>query len=457
MQNQYSKIENFVQVQINSNLKMMTTMKTLGLNKACRAGNIKKEQGVNALSVCIILLLLPLLEKSIHALLKGHEHNLMAQYKKDVFYRFTQGLKFNWRQFLCSLALSAVGLLQRYTNWQRCSLIFDDTIMQKYGKKVEKTSWHWDHKENRHIAGFQELTMGWYDGSSFIPIDFGISMSARVVHDETKEVDARTAAGKRRAETKKSKLQMMLEMLERANQYNLSVGFVLFDSWFAYPSIISKIATEIGYDVLCRMKETEKICVKCRGKNVSTKRLAAQLSQKSHWIPELELFANSKIVELNDMPGRMVVCNPKKGKRAILVCTDLSLSEKEIIERYAHRWAIECFYNTGKNMLQLGKEQSRLFEAVICQHTLAYVRHILLTIMARLESDPRTLGELFSNMKYRLEYLNFICFLERFLSELMNTVFQNEKAFIFVAQQIGNILEQLRFSVKRALFMGCET
>ena len=54
-----------------------------------------------------------------------------------------------------------------------------------------------------------------------------------------------------------SKIELHIEMIQRAMSQGLHAGYVLFDSWYAWPSFVDKIR-QISQDlhVICRLEET---------------------------------------------------------------------------------------------------------------------------------------------------------------------------------------------------------
>ena len=58
---------------------------------------------------------------------------------------------------------------------------------------------------------------------------------------------------------KQTKLDMMLEMIKYLQDKKLKFKKVIFDSWFAFPSIINQIKKEMNLDVICRIKLSDKI------------------------------------------------------------------------------------------------------------------------------------------------------------------------------------------------------
>jgi hypothetical protein len=59
------------------------------------------------------------------------------------------------------------------TNDVKC-IILDDTVITKSGKFIEKVSRVWDHVFHGYVLGFKLLLMGYWDGTSFIPLDFSL-------------------------------------------------------------------------------------------------------------------------------------------------------------------------------------------------------------------------------------------------------------------------------------------
>ena len=54
------------------------------------------------------------------------------------------------------------------------AIIFDVTFVEKTGKGIERVSVTYDHVSKRYILGFKILVCGYWDGESFMPLDFSI-------------------------------------------------------------------------------------------------------------------------------------------------------------------------------------------------------------------------------------------------------------------------------------------
>jgi hypothetical protein len=82
------------------------------------------------------------------------------------------------------------------------------------------------------------LTLGWSDGSTFLPVNSILLSTENKKNrvNETKEVDKRTVGYKRRKLAVEKGTIAMLELLKSAKRADISAKYVLFDSWFSSPS-----------------------------------------------------------------------------------------------------------------------------------------------------------------------------------------------------------------------------
>ena len=98
------------------------------------------------------------------------------------------------------------------------------------------------------------------------------------------------------------------------------------------------------------------------------------------------------------LPVRLVYVR-KRGKRKeylVLLSTDMSLSEEEIIRIYGKRWQIEVFFKVCKSHLRLTKEcHATSYDAMVAWNAIVMSRYMMLALDKRLEEDSRSFGELF--------------------------------------------------------------
>lgn len=76
------------------------------------------------------------------------------------------------------------------------------------------------------------------------------------------------------------------------------------------------------------------------------------------------------------------VCNKnKRSDYLVLVSTDLTLSEEEIIQTYGKRWNIEVFFKMCKSYLKLGKEtRSISYDALTAHTSIVFARYMMLAL-----------------------------------------------------------------------------
>jgi hypothetical protein len=134
-------------------------------------------------------------------------------------------------------------------------LIADDTLLRKTGKEMELVSYHFDHTRKRSHLGYQMLQVGYHNGMDFYPIDVSFHTSKSRPNENSKKMDRRSNGWKRRKEAFEKKTNVVIHMLKRCWQTGIDARFVLFDSWFAYDTIIAHIL-DIGYGVICRLKRS---------------------------------------------------------------------------------------------------------------------------------------------------------------------------------------------------------
>lgn len=83
------------------------------------------------------------------------------------------------------------------------------------------------------------------------------------------------------------------------------------------------------------------------------------------------------------LPVRLVYVR-NKNKRSdhlVLVSTDLTLSEEEIIQTYGKRWNIEVFFKMCKSYLKLGKEtRSISYDALTAHTSIVFARYMMLAL-----------------------------------------------------------------------------
>ena len=173
-------------------------------------------------------------------------------------------------------------------------------------------------------------------------------------------------------------------MIQRCWQNGISARFVLFDSWFACDKVISEILL-IGYGAICRLKRN-KTRYSYRGQSMTLSQLWHNVARHElRWVSSWQVKAAILNVEL-PLSGKVSIVFVRWSKKNwhAFLCTEADMEISEILNYYSRRWAIECYFRDGKQLLGLGKGQSETFDAVVAWASIVMIRYlILLYILAR--------------------------------------------------------------------------
>jgi len=207
--------------------------------------NIIKKDGYHASHLLFILMILPLLKvKSVHSFCKKHWQH-WSKARKDTLYRFKQNTAYRWRSFMYkanSQIFKAIELDN--TPQEDRYFVIDDTILAKLGKKIENVSYIFDHNLGHSVLGFSIVILGLFTAHGFYPLDFAYCFGKKRNNKSPEENigDSRKSSGQRSFEAKHyTKLELALMMIQRAVNCGIVPGYVLFDSWYAWPDFINGI------------------------------------------------------------------------------------------------------------------------------------------------------------------------------------------------------------------------
>jgi hypothetical protein len=156
----------------------------------------------------------------------------------------------------------------------------------------------------------------------------------------------------------------------------------------------------MGLDVIAMVKKTSKVFYRFGGNMLPVKKIYAQNAKRrgrSRYLlsVEAEVCAHDG---KHSIPVRLLFVRNrnKRNEYLVLISTDLTLPEDEIIRIYGKRWKIEVFFKTCKSLLRLTKEcHSMGYDAMTAWVAVVFARYMMLAYMNRVEMDDRTTGELF--------------------------------------------------------------
>lgn len=357
---------------------------------------------------------------------------------KDAVYEFMRSSRHSWRRLLLLLAARACAMLEELTSEERESvLILDDSTLQRpRSKKVELLARVFDHTQNGFLKGHRLLSLCWSDGATLMPLDFALLSSAKEKNryqGVTKQLDSRTCGAKRRKEAVCKATELIGPMLKRALAAGVQAKYLLMDSWFGMPAIISQAREHIH--VICMVKRTPKVHYGFEGKRLSADAIYRRLRKRRG---RAKVLASALVTMNDNQPARIVfVRNKHKRDWLALLSTDTGLVEAEVVRIYGKRWDIEVFFRTAKQHLELEKGcQARDFDALIAHTTIVMLRYIFLALEQRRHDDPRTLGLLFHACCEEVRDLEYVEALQRILTLTMLHLQENKQVAEELAEAI---------------------
>jgi predicted nucleic acid-binding Zn finger protein len=391
-----------------------SSLKCFTFSNLCSVVSQVKGKGYSFEWVITILLSMPFIDATtVHSMLNGCvKHQIEAG--KDTFYRLKNNPGICWRMVLWLFAAKFKALTNRSLDQDtgiKC-MIFDDTLLVKTGKYIEKVSRVWDHVAQKSVLGFKLLLMGYWDGKSFIPLDFTLhrelgqnkgkpyGLKKKELKKQYKKHRAKGSFSYERAEeADMSKIDCAIKMFKRAISQGFMVDYVLMDSWFTCDDfIIAVLAVKKQMVHLIGMYKFVKTKFLYLGMMYTFSQIR-NLTGKAKRCRKLGLYYTEAIVELKGKTIKLFFSKQgKNGKWKTFVCTNTQLSFIQMIEIYQTRWTIEVFFKESKQLLGLGKCQSNDFDAQIADATITMIQHILLTMRYRIENYESMPG-MFSEIK----------------------------------------------------------
>lgn len=163
-----------------------------------------KTKGVSLSNLLTSFVIMPFVgAASVYAMLKhGITTSGDLQAKKDAHYAAKNNENIDWRYLLLLIAKRFIYLVRKdmdITKQMITAIIFDDTLLEKTGKFIEKISVTYDHVSNRYVLGFKLLVCGFWDGKSLIPLDFSLHREKGTKQEEIANKYLKATKASRRA------------------------------------------------------------------------------------------------------------------------------------------------------------------------------------------------------------------------------------------------------------------
>lgn len=391
------------------------SLKSFSFSALCKCLNPLKLRGYSFESIFSCLICLPFLGlKTIHSM-TGSILASHIEARKDAFYRLKNNPGICWRMILWLFGMKFIKLVvsqgENISGAIKC-LVLDDSDLAKTGRYIEKISRIFDHVSKRYILGFKLLAMGYWDGVSFIPLDFSLHRERGSNADKPfglkkkeykkqyrKKRGKGTHSWERAKEADSTKIESALKMFWRAISQGIKVDYLLMDSWFTCEAFIRAVRKVKKQTVhLIGMYKTPKTKFNYQGERLTHSQLRNKLG-KAKRCRKLWLHYKEAMVDYNGVPIKMFFSQKgTNGKWRVFITTNTALSFIKMIEIYQIRWTVEVFFREAKQLLGLGKCQSNDFDAQIADTTITMIQYILLTLKYRFE-HYETKGALFNHLR----------------------------------------------------------
>lgn len=287
-------------------------------------------------------------------------------------------------------------------------------------------------------------------------LDFSINYNKnQIVNVNENYFHHKSNAYKRRVEGNDCKNILALHMIQRVLKYVIYVDYLLVDSWYAKPNFINEVK-ENGIDVIARLSKSNRIW-QFTGKYNTLESLYIQTNKTKTL--KLGNYNSIKYTYVSTTTthktlGRVKIVFIKTKDNLIpIISTNTNLSDIEIINTYKKRWNIEQGYKDLREYFQFGKEENRIYEALIARITLSFLAYNLTSYINRINNEPQTLGELFRNLECQLETLAIS--MELFIKILEQLVQAQE--IVKRNKDLEQIILMLRVYTKKQLGFICES
>lgn len=415
-------MQNYENISNEKNLiskKIDSFFKNFSIYKYLYTANIKKIKGYNVKDVIIKIAELPFKHKNFY---QGIVEEKNIEFNKNVAYDFLNNCNYNWRKFLLNIVVIIINtFFKTLTKETREDvIIIDDTSHPRNcSKKVELLAKLHDHVTGKFLKGFRILSLCWSDGNSLLPIDFSLLSSNKAENryqEINDKIDKRSCGYQRRKEAISKSTDLILPMVKRALRYGIKAKYILFDSWYSFPSLIIPLKAMI--DVICMVKKMPNVYYYKDNQSFTLCQLYKEIKKRRGKAN----IKGSQIVQIRNEYQELevkIVFVKNRNKRSdwlAILSTDITLSDEEIVRIYGKRWDIEVFFKMIKQCLNLNKEVAlRNFDGIIAHTTIVMFRYVFLSVEQRNSTDGKTFGGMFREVIEEMEDITVIEALNRIL------------------------------------------
>lgn len=360
--------------------------------------------------------------------------NFFRNYKKDTFYRFDLLEKANWERLQLETAGNVISDIESQTDKKhKCALIFDDSLYARTGGKgTDLCGRVFDHNDHKMRLGYRMMTGGWTNGEAFIPFSQTLltTRDEKLMVGPDSHADRRTIRGRRRAAAKEKGTDTVCRMVGEAKRVGIPFDFVLFDTWFSNPSQLIELKG-METDTIAMIKKNSTKYMWTNPETGETARLDVKeiysrnkkRRGKSKYLLSIDVAVTDS--SGNAIPAKLVYARNHSNRKdwVCFVSTDMSLSEKEILEAYMLRWNIETYFKLTKSYLKLRTEcHSTSYDAITSHMVIVAIRYMILSVERFKNSDNRSIEDLFYGVQREIVNELIDCAIVLMIDTLLDSV-----------------------------------
>ena len=228
-------------------------------------------------------------------------------------------------------------------------LSVDDTIQEKkYTDESELIAWHYDHSEGRSVKGINILNCIYSANNVNFPVAF------QVVKKTEEYIDSKT--GKTKKKSKKTKNEMMRDMIQTCVNNQIKFKYAMADTWFGSTENMTFVKKKMKKEFIFAMKSNRTLAPSKQDKlNGNFQRIDSLDMQEDQ-----TYTVYLKGLSLPVLVIKQVFKN-KDGSvgELYLACSDLSLDFNQIKTLYQKRWNIETYHKSIKSNTGLAKSPTK--------------------------------------------------------------------------------------------------
>lgn len=256
----------------------------------------------------------------------------------------------------------------------------------------------------------------------FTPLAFNLTGITKDKYriKESRQIDKRTKAGRRRKNATILKHQLALNMLDKLKNSEFAMLTVICDSWFISPSFIKGFPSK-GFEVIGMLSEKEIKYKTMNGTKITVQNEANKIKTAIKQGERFRSITKSIPIYIEQEDGTKISCKivfAKKWRSDIssvnkpyiaLITTRLDLSDYELRQVYRKRWKIELGFRILKSWFGLiFSKSSQLFETNVALVALAHIRYALLGACKAIHHPDKDLNQVRKILVQEAIYKNII-------------------------------------------------